>query len=108
MSYATFTTKLGEILEAVKTAPGSVLAEWYSYPEPESSSTPYATIDQTGATERPLDTINNVVEYEYRVRILGRDLGKDLGGRVALEEALRKCVDDITAEMRKKSHILLD
>lgn len=108
MSYSNFTTKLGEILETVRTAPGSVLATWYSYPEPESDSTPYATIDQTGATERPLDTMNNVVEYEFRVRIIGRDLGKEQGGRPALEAALRQCMDDITAEMRKKSHILLD
>lgn len=108
MSYTIFATKLGEILEAVKVAPGSSLAVWYPYPDPESDEMPYATIDHTSATERALDTNTNIVEYEFRIRVANRDIGNSLGGRTAVETVMRAVVDEVTAEMRKKTHIQLD
>ena len=103
MSYTVLTTKLGEVLEAVKNASWSKLATWYSYPDPESNETPYATIDTVGSSEQPLDTNSNLVTYEYRIRIISRELST---GRQVLEETLRKVVDDVNAELRKRTNIL--
>lgn len=85
-------------------ASSSYLSEVFAY-DPwftDDSGFPYACLITKGATEDNLDTAYNQITYTYIIRIC--DANKD---KSTMETTIRAVADDMLAELRKRSNMLL-
>lgn len=107
MSYSAIHTKLVDILETIKTAPGSLLPLYFAHEEPTSSDLitawPYAQIIVKSSEERPLDTISNTGAYTFIVRVSSYHENRDV-----LETTMLTLADQIMGEVRKEINETLD
>jgi hypothetical protein len=87
------------VLDIVKNAPNSGLAEVYDYEVPDGDAYPFATISTGQFDEDVEDTKTNLAKYNFTVRVV--DVNKD---KATMELNMRAVADDIMAEMRKAAH----
>lgn len=103
MSWNAIANEIKSILDTVKGAQNSRLQEVYNYDAPDADTGyPYATLGDDGAEESSLDTMSNQAIYNFVIRVV--DVNKD---KSAMVVNMRKVVDDIMAELRKREHITL-
>lgn len=89
-----------DIMETVRDAPSSRLAEVYNHDNPAANgSYPYATIAPEPSNEDMHDTANNLATYSFMVRCVDVDDDK-----ATMEQRMRQLHGDVMAELRKAAN----
>lgn len=99
MAYASFSSHIVSVLSGL-VAPTTALQSVSSFPVKEKASYPWAAVYPDETREQIFDTVTDLSEYSFAVRIADRNDGAE-----TTESTLRSLVDSVLAALRQVSNL---